>query len=555
METSFNSRLSLANSPPYQSTPMIRKPQMSHYSSGIPLSYQSTVTPEFKTPTLSIHMNGDDGANSDDAISTKYNHNNKSPSPAFKLAEMDSTTIMRQRKELQLMIAELKERDKELNELVQSHHKQLVSWEVDRERMAGIVKQFDKVKTEYRKRHEQCKLLKDKLRKYENEIRTKNKEIVTLQTQLQQIEDRGTSFADQIEELEQKNRTLQSSIEELSTNVGNLRAHEQQLETLLRLRDNDLKDANLRVSELTDKLKTINTTISEYRKTESETKAEFIKCRSENATLKDEMEKLKSTQHETVEVKGQEEVSQLKQEIIVLQKELLLSSDREKRKDSFLDLARSKQERTELELCNLRLLYNTLQSDAVMIKQQRWEHDDDKVSVFSMSEFGEKEATSQVAILNSTSLLDSPAPSFLASTEGHEMQKFSPISKCASSANVSVVTVHNEDTGTMSTGELRQTDLSSNEEIIQTDGINFDSNITPASRLEKLLTQSQQMVEDLEKSSTYVAMKIIVNGKEESTIFQNNEQDKKHFLVKNGIQILEEKISPYIEKSCGIAVG
>ena len=64
-----------------------------------------------------------------DNISSKLNGslnlNHTPTSPASKLAEMDSSTIIRQRKELQLMISELKDRDKELNELVQSHHKQV----------------------------------------------------------------------------------------------------------------------------------------------------------------------------------------------------------------------------------------------------------------------------------------------------------------------------------------------------------------------------------------------------------------------------------------------
>ena len=59
-----------------------------------------------------------------------------------------------------MCIPYLSDRDKELNGLVQSHHKQLVSWEVDRERMSSVEKQLIKVKTEYKKRHEQCKLLK-----------------------------------------------------------------------------------------------------------------------------------------------------------------------------------------------------------------------------------------------------------------------------------------------------------------------------------------------------------------------------------------------------------
>lgn len=59
---------------------------------------------------------------------------------------------------------------------------QLVSWEVDRERLSTVTKQLDKVKAEYRKRHEQCKLLKEKLRKYEGVIEVKNKEVSVIQS-------------------------------------------------------------------------------------------------------------------------------------------------------------------------------------------------------------------------------------------------------------------------------------------------------------------------------------------------------------------------------------
>lgn len=51
---------------------------------------------------------------------------------------MECATILRQRRELQLLIAELKDRDRELNTMAASHHKQLQAWEQDRQRVLTL---------------------------------------------------------------------------------------------------------------------------------------------------------------------------------------------------------------------------------------------------------------------------------------------------------------------------------------------------------------------------------------------------------------------------------
>ena len=79
----------------------------------------------------------------------------------FQLSDVDSDTIQRQRRELQLLIGELKDRDRydccseficvcnailsdclflirELNDMVQAHQKQIVAWEEDRQRVSAI---------------------------------------------------------------------------------------------------------------------------------------------------------------------------------------------------------------------------------------------------------------------------------------------------------------------------------------------------------------------------------------------------------------------------------
>lgn len=56
----------------------------------------------------------------------------------FPVNDLSGSTIQRQRRELQLLMAELKDRDKELNAMAASHHKQLHAWEQDRQRVLSL---------------------------------------------------------------------------------------------------------------------------------------------------------------------------------------------------------------------------------------------------------------------------------------------------------------------------------------------------------------------------------------------------------------------------------
>lgn len=59
--------------------------------------------------------------------------------------DLENATIQKQRTELQLLVAELKDRDKELNEMVSAHQKQLLAWEEDRLRILGLEERCAKV--------------------------------------------------------------------------------------------------------------------------------------------------------------------------------------------------------------------------------------------------------------------------------------------------------------------------------------------------------------------------------------------------------------------------
>lgn len=52
--------------------------------------------------------------------------------------DLSGSTIQRQRRELQLLMAELKDREGELNAMAASHRKQIQAWEQDRRRMLTV---------------------------------------------------------------------------------------------------------------------------------------------------------------------------------------------------------------------------------------------------------------------------------------------------------------------------------------------------------------------------------------------------------------------------------
>lgn len=60
-------------------------------------------------------------------------------------SEVEIATIEKQRKELQLLIGELKDRDKELNDMVAVHQRQLLSWEEDRQKVLTLEERCSKL--------------------------------------------------------------------------------------------------------------------------------------------------------------------------------------------------------------------------------------------------------------------------------------------------------------------------------------------------------------------------------------------------------------------------
>lgn len=151
-------------------------------------------------------------------------------------SEVESSTIEKQRKELQLLIGELKDRDKELNDMVAVHQRQLLSWEEDRQKVLTLEERCSKLEGELHKRTDIIKSLMKKVKTLESNQMECQTALQKTQQQLQEMAQKATHSALLSEDLEARNENLSSTLVDLSAQVGQLQAREQALTTMIKLK-------------------------------------------------------------------------------------------------------------------------------------------------------------------------------------------------------------------------------------------------------------------------------------------------------------------------------
>ncbi|XP_066227152.1 coiled-coil domain-containing protein 62 isoform X3 [Saccopteryx leptura] len=246
-------------------------------------------------------------------------------------SEVEVSTIERQRKELQLLIGELKDRDKELNDMVAVHQRQLLSWEEDRQKVLTLEERCSKLEGELHKRTEIIRSLTKKVKTLESNQTECQTALQRTQLQLQEMAQKATHSSLLSEDLEARNQNLSNTLVELSAQVGQLQAREQALTTMIKLKDKDIIEAVNHIADCSGKFKLLEHALRDAKMVETCIMKEKQDCKQKLKTLKIEINKLKA--------------------------------EREKRKDELLDIAKSKQERTSAELHNLRRIYVKQQSD------------------------------------------------------------------------------------------------------------------------------------------------------------------------------------------------
>ncbi|KAL0610503.1 Coiled-coil domain-containing protein 62 [Plecturocebus cupreus] len=129
--------------------------------------------------------------------------------------------------------------------------------------------------------------------------------------------------------------------------------------------DKDIIEAANHISDCSGKFKLLEHALRDAKMVETCIVKEKQDYKQKLKALKIEVNKLKEDLNEktTENNEQQEEIIRLKQEKSCLHDELVFTVEREKRKDELLNIAKSKQERTDSELHNLRQIYVKQQSD------------------------------------------------------------------------------------------------------------------------------------------------------------------------------------------------
>ncbi|XP_048115059.1 coiled-coil domain-containing protein 62 isoform X5 [Alosa alosa] len=286
------------------------------------------------------------------------------------VCDLEYSTLQRQRRELQLLMAELKDRDQELNNMAATHHTQLLAWQQDRQRVLLLEERCARLEEELKQQHEVLRAVGRRVQTAEAQEKSSQRELSAAQQQLQDLQHTQRHSSQLQQELEDRNHALNSTITLLSSQVGQLQAREEELSAMLKLKDKDVTEAIAHIQDLSSRLRMQEDSQRELRTRESKIFAEleevkrlYREVRHENTRLKDELEE-KTLENST----QREEVIRLKQETQLLRRDLLISGEGESWKDEMLELSRSKQERTEVELRCLRQVCANQQNDLQLLK-------------------------------------------------------------------------------------------------------------------------------------------------------------------------------------------
>ncbi|XP_058707847.1 coiled-coil domain-containing protein 62 isoform X2 [Poecile atricapillus] len=288
----------------------------------------------------------------------------RSVSPQAFSPSHKNSIIRRQRQELKLLIAELKDRDRELNDMVAVHERHIQAWEDDRQRILTLAERCSLLTSELNERNAVIKSLTKKLKLLESQHNDSKITLENTQKKYQELTQKITDSSVHCQALEEKNQSLHCSILELSAKTDQLQAREQELLNMLQLKDKALLETTDQMNEVASKFKTLESVMRTSKLEEFSRNREHQDLKLTLSDVVFQINKMRDVLSEKMKEssKHQEEISHLKQENGCLRSELILAVEEAQRKDQLYQFTKSKQARIEKELSSLR---------QVCVKQQR----------------------------------------------------------------------------------------------------------------------------------------------------------------------------------------
>ncbi|XP_076473003.1 uncharacterized protein LOC143302287 [Babylonia areolata] len=272
-------------------------------------------------------------------------------------SDMDSL-VAQQRKEIASLMRELRERDHELNELVKSHQQQLCVWEQDRQHILRLQHKCHRLSVDLKQQKE--KGIRNPGERCGNE---------DSKTQVELIHQSPCSDHSSLhlQQLQNRNDNLNDSLKEVSLAKGQLQAKEQELITLLKLKEKSVADAERTAGELRAQVKSLKLE-KENQQSELEELVNTWQKRCQG--LEEDKDKLVGACQEK-DRQLQQATSQLQdtlQQAMVLQQALAISCEREKNKEELLISVKARQERLNLELNQMRNLYRRQNREMTLLQ-------------------------------------------------------------------------------------------------------------------------------------------------------------------------------------------
>nr|XP_025046569.1 coiled-coil domain-containing protein 62 isoform X3 [Pelodiscus sinensis] len=249
--------------------------------------------------------------------------------------------------------------------MVAVHQRQLLAWEDDRQKILTLAERCSRLENELHKRNEMIRTLTKRLKLLESQQNDRRITLENTQQKLQELSQKATDTTLHCQVLEEKNQSLNCSVLELSAKIGQLQAREQELVTMLKLKDKDILEATNHITEFTSNFKKLENALRAAKMGESSISRERQDFKLTLKQLTFEMNKLKDDLSEKTKENNEqrEEIIRLKQENNYLKNELVLNAEKANRQDQLLQSAKSKQVRTDTELSNLRQIYVKQQHD------------------------------------------------------------------------------------------------------------------------------------------------------------------------------------------------
>uniref|UniRef100_A0A3Q4N1X1 Coiled-coil domain containing 62 n=1 Tax=Neolamprologus brichardi TaxID=32507 RepID=A0A3Q4N1X1_NEOBR len=248
---------------------------------------------------------------------------------------------------MHLLMAELKDRETELNAMAASHLKQHHAWEQYRQRVLTLEQKCAHLDEEVQMRNEVIRVLTKHVRVVETREKEAQKELDEARQQICELEKKQKHISEECQDFQEKNQSLNSTVTALSTQVGSLQVREEELSSMLKLKDQDMAKASSYILDLSGRLQDLETSLK--------------KSRSQESKLLKDLEENKVSYKE-----ARHEVTQLK----VLRRVLCALSwyMGNSWKDELLELAHSKQERLMSELRCLRQVCENQQNDLQLMQ-------------------------------------------------------------------------------------------------------------------------------------------------------------------------------------------